>query len=78
MRWLATARRIVERHQYEAVDPITGVPVPEDTDGAVLLDATTASMLCTIADALKPANSEKFQALPLMRAVDMGWKLVQR
>lgn len=78
MSWLETARRIKERHQYESVDAITGAPAPEDANGAVLLDATTASMLCAVADALTPANREKFDSMALVRAVDIGWKLVTK
>lgn len=76
MSWLDTARRVVERHQYEKVDAITGEP--RKGKGTVLLDATTANMLVNVADALSPANRERFEGMELVRAVDIGWKLVTR
>jgi hypothetical protein len=41
-----------------------------------LLDITTAHMLITVYEALNEVNREKFAALPLLRAVSVGWKLV--
>lgn len=45
-------------------------------DGYVV-DATTASMLCTVYDALKPANQARFGDIELMRLVTFGWKQVK-
>jgi hypothetical protein len=55
-----------------------GDTVTDNGQGGVVLDAFTASMLVQIYDALSPANQAKFGALPLMKAVDMGWKLVKK
>jgi hypothetical protein len=41
------------------------------------VDATTASMLVAVYDALKTDEArEKFERIPLMRLVDFGWKHV--
>jgi len=43
----------------------------------VLLDATTANMLCTVYDALNPANQQKFDGFRLPFAVETGWKFIK-
>lgn len=49
-----------------------------DPEQGVLLDHFTASMLVQIHDALNVANRERFAAMPLVRAVDVGWQLAAR
>lgn len=49
-------------------------PCPGD---CLMLDAVTASMLCTVYDALNPANQKKFAGFRLPFAVDMGWKFIK-
>lgn len=91
MSWLDTARRIVERHQFEVVHPVTGDPVESkweegdegDTlvavDGeGVLLDAFTASLMVQVHDALGPDNQARFVAMPLSKAVPFTYKLLER
>jgi hypothetical protein len=63
--WIEAARQVVEEGQYTKVD-------------GVLLDHFTASMLVQVHDALSPENQAKFGAMSLVRAVDVGWKVVQR
>ncbi len=48
------------------------------SNGGMVLDAFTASMLVQIHDALGPANQAKFAAMPLTKAVEVGWKLANR
>lgn len=43
----------------------------------VYVDHFTASMLVQVHDALNEANRAKFVALPLVRMVDVGWKLTK-
>ena len=43
----------------------------------LLLDATTASMLIVVYDALSPENQTKFAAMDLRKAVAVGWKMVK-
>ena len=75
--WLPTARKIVEERQYQYVHPVTGAIMEEEEEGSVLLDGFTASMLVQVYDALqKPSNREKFASLPLLKAADVGWRLV--
>ena len=45
---------------------------------SIVLDMTTASMLVQVYEALSPANQAKFDAMPLTKAVDIGWKLVSK
>ncbi len=49
-----------------------------DNDNAVLLDAFTASMLLSIADALTEKNQKNFTELPIEKAVRVGWKLANK
>jgi hypothetical protein len=47
--------------------------------GPILLDLFTASMLVQVYDALTvPENKSKFAAMPLERAVSIGWQLVDK
>lgn len=43
----------------------------------VYVDLITASMLVQIYDALNEVNRAKFIALPFLKMVDVGWKLVK-
>ena len=54
--------RIIDEHQYEKID-------------GQIVDATTASMLKTVYDALKPASQKKFDRIPLRKLVDFGWSM---
>lgn len=56
-------REIVTEHQALEID-------------GHLVDATTASVMCKIHDALNEANREKFMGLSLLKMVDVGWKLI--
>lgn len=44
----------------------------------VMLDAITAQMLCAIYNALKPDQQEKFDGMPITKAVNIGWKLYEK
>ena len=57
-------RTIVRDHQAAKID-------------GYLVDATTASMLVTVYDALKPSSRAKFGDIDLLRLVDFGWKQVK-
>lgn len=57
-------RWVFENHQAARVD-------------GVFLDATTASMLVKIHDALNEKNRVMFVALPMCKMVAVGWKLVK-
>lgn len=89
--WLESARTVLAQHGFRTVDPVTGTPVETEwgaeddqgieevvNDNAVILDLVTAGMLVQIYDALSPRNQEKFGNMPLLQAVDVGWKLVTR
>jgi hypothetical protein len=78
MKWLAAARTIVERKTAYHVDPQTGALCPPSRPRRVLLDLFTASMLVNVAGALSPTNREKFTALPILRAVDIGWAVLKK
>jgi hypothetical protein len=43
-----------------------------------VVDVVTANMLLSIADKLNEQNRGRFLRLSLPRAVEVGWKLVQR
>lgn len=94
MSWVDTARQVVKEHQFRYVHPETGEIVDEKTrrtldrlteefdgevvKGAVVLDAFTASMLVSVFDALSPKNQETFAAMPLTKAVRIGWGAVEK
>lgn len=79
--WLDAAKWVVKNHQYVYIHPKTNdfYEGHDKKSGYIILDAVTAGMLTQIADALKDVkNREKFTSMPLLQAVDIGWKLVQR
>jgi hypothetical protein len=71
--WSEHARAIAGGQGYRNIDPATNKQVGDKS--GVILDQFTASMLVQILDALSPDNRAKFEALPLERAVDVGWTL---
>lgn len=44
--------------------------------GWTALDACTAGAICAVGEALSEANRAKYLSLPLMKAVNVTWKLV--
>ncbi len=66
--WELTARRIVERCQYEEVD-INGEPQ--------ILDLFTASALCQVLDAISPTNRKRLQSMPLELAISTTWRTLK-
>jgi len=75
--WLPVARKVVKDHQMVYINPKTNDVSDDKKSGYTILDATTANMLITIADALSKVNQEKFTSMPLTGAVNIGWKLVK-
>jgi hypothetical protein len=88
MGWLQHARDTVAEHQFRVVNADTGERMSDEyaygcqakaeEDGAIILDAYTASMLCQVHDALNAENQAKFAGLSLLRAVNVGWKLCRK
>lgn len=77
--WLDAARKVVKEHQFVYINPKNNDISDKEKGGYIVLDAVTASMLTQIADALKDVkNKEKFTNMPLLQAVDIGWKLVKK
>lgn len=83
--WIDSARQVLEGKQFQTVNDAGGV-IPTKWRGdeidpkgeGMILDGVTASMLVAVYDALGPAQQAKFGAMPLMQAVNIGWKLVNR
>ena len=73
--WYRVAKSVVEEHSYKHVDVTTNEEVPKETRNSQILDATTANMLIQVYEALGGANREKFSTLPIIKAVNLGWKL---
>lgn len=42
-----------------------------------IVDATTAHLLVSVYEGLKPANREKFGRIGLMRLVELGWSVAK-
>lgn len=61
---LPVLQQIVERHQAQEID-------------GMLVDATTASLLLKVHDALSPANRALFDTKPLPALVDFAWSVVR-
>ena len=57
-------RDIVAEHQYQEIN-------------GQIVDATTASMLIRVHDALSEENQAKFAAYPLDMMVAVGWSCIQ-
>lgn len=77
--WLDAARQVVKQHQFVYINPKTNEISDKKKKGFIALDAVTAGMLTQIADALKDVkHKEHFTSMPLLKAVDIGWKLVKK
>lgn len=76
--WLAVAREVVKNHQMIYINLKTNATSDEKKAGYTVLDATTANMLITIADALSKETNQKFTSMPLANAINIGWKLVKK
>lgn len=92
-RWYETAQSVLEGHSYARVDNRSGLPrvgearfdfddpiqqAHEQPSGCMILDATTAQALVTVADALRDDLRERFLAMSLPVAVTVAWKLLRR
>jgi hypothetical protein len=77
-KWLDVAKQVVKKKQFVYVNPKTLKTTDDKKKGFIILDMTTANMLVQIADALGDVNREKFTSMPLIQAVDIGWKLVSK
>jgi hypothetical protein len=84
MTWLEVARAITAEKSAQLVRPRKDAPGQYDAKryegskrGWIWLDLVTASMLVQIYDALNEVNRAKFAGLPLLKAVNVGWKLVR-
>ncbi len=75
--WLEVARQVLKKHQMVYINPKNNETSDEKKRGFVILDATTANMLVTIADALSKESNEKFTSMPLANAINIGWKLIK-
>lgn len=83
--WIDAARQVLT-DGFQTVRPSGEVlqtkwrndDTPRSQGDAMLLDHFTASMLVQIYDALGPEQKAKFAAMPLDKAVDVGWKLVNK
>lgn len=63
--WIDVCKRIVKNHQYEEVD-------------GVLVDATTASVIVKVFEALKEEkNILKFKSLSIQLAAKISWDMVK-
>jgi len=76
--WLAVARNVVKKHSMVYINPKTNDISDDKKKGYIILDATTANMLVTIADALSKESNQKFTSMPLSNAVTLGWKLIKK
>lgn len=76
MSWINAARKVYSEYQYAYVKD-DGTECKKKDDGAILLDAFTASMLVKVYDKLSEANQAKFSQMSLRQAVDIGWKVIK-
>lgn len=58
-------RTIVKEHQAEEIE-------------GVLVDATTASLLVKVHDALSDRNRERFLEFPLVKMTEIAWRLTEK
>lgn len=75
--WVDSARKIVREHQYEHVDT-DGAIVPEGTPGAVLFDATSASLMLQVFDGVGESNRQKLCAMTFIQAHSVAMKIQER
>ncbi len=84
MSWINAARTVVKQSTAYQVDIRTGHLCARATQGqrkgtkcGVILDLFTASMLTQIYDKLSESNRTRFDSLPILKAVKLGWALVK-
>ena len=76
MSWINAARKVYSEHQYAYVKD-DGAKCKKSAEGAILLDAFTASMLVKVYDKLNETNQAKFAQMGLRQAVEIGWKVIK-
>lgn len=76
MSWINAARKVYSRHQYAYVND-KGEECKEEDEGAMILDAFTASMLVKVYDNLGEITRTKFSQMGLRQAVEIGWKVIK-
>jgi|JI9StandDraft_1071089.scaffolds.fasta_scaffold426681_1 hypothetical protein len=74
--FLARMRRVVTERsavtlRWSGTVSTDGKPIDS------IVDMYTASMLVTVADALSPANREKFLGMEMFPMVMIGWRLIE-
>lgn len=76
--WMDVVDRVCSEHQARFINRADGRMCAKRHKGSVLLDAVTASMLQTVDRGVKdPTFRAVFRSLPLMQAVNVGWKMVK-
>ena len=76
--WIKAAREVLKKHSMVYINPKTNKTSEDKKKGFIVLDAVTANMLVTIADALSKEANQKFTSMNLVQAVDIGWKLIKK
>jgi len=81
--WIEAARYVVNNKQAVTVDIATNKITNKRPSGKskkpgqVILDLFTANMLVNIYDAINDKNKKMFGELNIIKAVNVGWKLVK-
>lgn len=68
----AQLKAIVESHSYSTLGFVA-----EGRRHEIAVDVLTAKMVTTVANALNATNRAAFLGLPLVKMVNLGWKLVK-
>lgn len=87
--WYPLISKIVEEHQHtfickktheerheEWCDELDEEEYKPKDKNSMLIDGYTASMLKQVADLLSGERGDKFKALPICQAVNLGWRMI--
>ncbi len=74
--WIDAARWVYEHKTARRLDRKTGVLVPENQRGGILLDLFSASVLVQVYDALNEENRKKLHSLSITRAVKVAFSMM--
>jgi hypothetical protein len=78
------AAKVASEHQYMVIRPRKGEPGEYDVKidcgnkrGWTYIDGVTANLIDKIYNALDDTHKQKYINLPLVKLVDISWKLVK-
>jgi hypothetical protein len=78
MSWLSVCQKVVDEKSYKYINENTYEELTSpNKKGTIIIDVVTANMLLKVVNALSEKNRLNFLSFPLLKAVNVGWKLIE-